>query len=159
MNNISNQTKEQKYLHNYGLLSVSIMDSCRSWSMIQWLGFPLEFIETVCAFVNSTFVADYWLNNASFGTTRSHHAFYSNGSCIDHPTQFDEWNQWIDTKFDALEGITPNSVLLLDPIGAEELVRSYTSRDSMLHLINDQLSCQNKCELKIKTLKRKIHLI
>ena len=78
---------------------------------------------------------------------------------IDHPTQFDEWNQWIDTKFDALEGITPNSVLLLDPIGAEELVRSYTSRDSMPHLINDQLSCQNKCELKIKTLKRKIHVI
>ena len=78
---------------------------------------------------------------------------------IDHPTQFDEWNQWIDTKFDALEGITPNFVLLLDPIGAEELVRSYTSRDSMLHLINDQLSCQNKCELKIKTLKRKIHVI
>ena len=60
---------------------MSIMDSCRSWSMIQWLGFPLEFIETVCTSVNSTFETDYWLNNAPFCTTRSHHVFYSNGSC------------------------------------------------------------------------------
>ena len=41
-----------------------------------------------------------------------------------YPMHFDKGNTRIDTKFNALEGISPDFVLLLGPIKLGELVHS-----------------------------------